>query len=590
MNVFEDQRFFLRSRAPDGGIGEERYLSWHEIMTGEEEVLPFFQYSLEYMNMAALGLCVSLTQAFLEPANATDLIERLDKPVPKAELDTIIEQNKELFGIDEGHRFMQGKEPARDKKGRLKTGDLSEVLLTIKKGEKEFLNRPAQDSAVRLDQVPLLLFARATFFEKSAGRGYLTGTTGDLEIRTFVIDPSSLRNTIWLNVLTHENQAHQFTAIGSDQGYDNWMWISPPQTKETAQGAISLRSGLFWMVANKWIEIEELEESRQCVVTGDIVEAGQRAGTGVVVSATGVGFGATVKREDGLEVRQSFFRHPNGPHRHITPKKGASFDRHLEVQENSGLIGQMGGLFYAAPGSSDHGFHIAPVVEQLYEIHTMLEEDYDVDVHNRYDLLCFGFNMLSSKKNVHGGYKSELFNYPILGGSLEQRTELMKVAEGILVECAKITGDIEDALRQAVQRCIMKEINASDNDGVITYKDKSRVSGAGILRDVSRELWGSAGNELRRVLKEISEYKTSAEDIERAEEQILTAWTKSIYDSARKIFLRYFDDYSASPQHLLAAHDARRLFYARIWKLRYSPLKKDDTDTGPNNNPEDSDE
>lgn len=565
MNVFDDQRFPLRSRPPDGTLGEERRVSWREIMTGTEEFLPHFGYPLEYMNVAALQLCITLTQAFLEPEEVETIAERLGKPVPMEEFERAVEPYRELFGIDEGHRFMQGPEPPRDKKGRIATGSLSELLLTVKKGDKEFLNRPSREWGVRLDQIPVLLASRATFYEKSAGRGYLTGTSGDMEVRTFLIDRNSLRNTIWLNVLSNENYRNRYVQAGENDGYDNWMWIQLPDTKEVPQNSISLRSALFWTVANMWVDIQILEEPRQCVVTGDIIPAGARAGVGVVVKSTEIRFGATVVRDDGQEAYQSFFVHPNAPFKKVTPVKGPSFDRHLEVQENSGLIGQMGGLFYTSLGKGEQEFHLAPTVEQVYTLHSLREDE--VDVRNRYDLLCFGFQMLSSKKNVHGGYESEVFAYPILGSGDEDRTEAMQTAESLLNGCASITNAVEGILRQAVQRCIMKETDTQEKDGVITFKEKAKVSGAGILRDVSRELWSEAGNELRRLMNEIAAINDQRERLSRHAQRLLSKWTDDIVMEAERIFRRYFDDYSASPQHLLAAHDAQRLFYGRLRKM-----------------------
>lgn len=568
MNVFDDQRFLvrLRSRVPDGNPGEERRVSWREIMTGQDEYLPLFGYGLEYMNVAALQLCIGLTQAFLEPATVREIAERLEKPVPVDELESAIGPYREQFGIDMGHRFMQGSGPPRDSKGRVATGSLSELLLTVKKGDKEFLNRPSLESGVRLDQIPLLLASRSMFYEKSAGRGYLTGTSSDLEVRTYLIDPCSLRRTIWLNVLARKNYNNNYIEPGDTDGYDNWMWVRLPESNAVPQNAISLRSALFWTVAHMWIDIRELEEPRRCIVTGDLIAAGERAGVGVVVKSTEIGFGAKMER-DGIEVRQSFFVHPNAPYKIVSSQKSPSFPKHFEVQENSGLIGQMGGLFYTAQGSDGQEFHLAPVVEQVYGLHRILKEEFDQEVRNRYELLCFGFQMLSAKKNVHGSYESELFVYPILGSGEEQRTEAMEKAAILLQGCATRAQDIESILRQAVQRCIMKGTDSEDKDGVIVFKEKSKVTGAGILRDVSRELWNAAGDELRRLMMQIDEVSISGDPIGRHAHGLLNGWTDGITIQAERIFRRYFDDYAASPQHLLAAHDAQRLFYGRLSKL-----------------------
>lgn len=569
MNVFEHQRFRLRSRPRDGTPGEECYLSWAEIMTDEREFAPAFHYPLEYMNVAALGLCIGLTQAFMEPKNVSELLDRLGRPVSSDEMSGIVDAYRNEFGIDDGSRFMQGPEPERDKKGRpKKIGPLSELVPTIKKGDKEFLNRTTGHMVVRTDQIPILLASRSTFYEKSAGRGYLTGTSGDMEVRTYLIDPNSLRNTIWLNVLNVERQGGNFTPQGdSESGYDDWMWIKLPKVAEVPANAVSLRSALFWMVANLWVEIAELDEPGVCIVTGDVIPAGERAGIGAVVTSTGIGYGAKVERDNGIEVRQSFFVHPNGPWKLVTPKKGPSFPRHLEVDEESGLIGEMGGLFYASQ-RSERGYHLAPVVEQLYDLKSLLEDRDDIYDHDRYDLHCFGFHMLSAKKNVHGGYESELFEYPLLGRKAEERTTAMEQAEILLSKCSERTRGVADTLRQAVQRCIMKETKTKEDDGVVSFSEKERVSDSGLLRDVTRELWSDAGDELRRLIHRLGTEEMSADDLEGNRQTMVDEWTEAMKKHAERIFLRYFNDYSASPQHMLAAHDARRLFYARIWKLK----------------------
>ena len=567
MNVFEDQRFLLRSHAPDGNAGDVRKLSWADIMTGPDEPLSF-DYTLEYMNVAALGLCVSLTQAFLEPASLEKLIDRLDNPVPLAELDAIIRDNREKFGIDKGFRFMQGPEPKPDRKGRLNKKELSEVILTVNK-DKEFLNRPASGSIVSTDQIPLLLFSRSTFYQAQGGRGYKNGTSGDLEIRTYLIDPTSLRRTIWLNVLATESLPSDFQKLGPD-AYDNWMWVDPPKQPDVPQGHISLRAGLFWTVANMWIDIEELEAPSRCIVSGEELKVGEIAGTGVVIKSTGFRF-------TNLQNIKAFFEHPNAPYKIQRDKKDKVSIRfkHLVPKKNSGIIGHMAGLFYANSHETD--FRLAPAIEQLHVMQRTLRINFNIPKTTRYDLLCFGFYMLSKKNNVYGGYESELFNYPILGSRAEDRTKRMETIEHILKQCAEEAEQIDAILRQAIQRCIMKEVNV---------KEIGRISESSILRDISHELWKYAGEELRGVLNNINSYNRSVEELTLKSDLQLRTWTQSICSMAKQIFYRYFLNYSTSPQHLLAAHNARRLFYARIRNLTYSPFLG--TETSPDTTLEES--
>ncbi|MCB0714157.1 MAG: type I-E CRISPR-associated protein Cse1/CasA [Ignavibacteriae bacterium] len=573
MNLFDDQRFLIRSRAPDDDSLKQLRLSWKKIMTSEFDYRPRFDYSLEYMNVAALGLLIGLTQAFFEPETIEDIPHRLEKPLSEDEFEAGIAPHRSVFGIDDDIRFMQGTEPETDAKGRLtKVSPIGELLLSVKRGDKEFLNRPATNWGVCLDQIPLLLFSRSTFYEKSAGRGYLTGTTGDLEIRTFLIDPNSLRRTIWLNVLAKSEQSQHFKLANSGEGYDDWMWNRLPKTSEVPAGDISLRSGLFWTVANLWVDIQEVEEPHHCLVSGEIIPPGKRAGRGVVVNSTGIAFGATVEREDGKGARQSFFRHPNAPYKHITPKNNKpDFTTHIEVHEKSGLIGEMGGLFYATGEGTTHRgsgvqYYIAPVLEQLAGINRHLIDEYYIDTARRYDLFCFGFHMLSSKKNVHGGYESELFSYPLLGTNPEERKEAMTKAETILNGFASTTHTVDEILCSGVQMCVMEEIDLTENDsGIIQISQRSRIDNNGPIRDASRELWKSAGMELNRMVEKIGDLKT-AEEIGRSQQLLMTNWTDKIVDKAIHIFNRYFNDaaYSRSADLMLAAHNARRLFN---WKL-----------------------
>lgn len=563
MNVFEDQQFLLRRHpTPDHPLGERVKRSWRDIMTGPDEGLRF-DYPVEYHNTAALGLCIALTQATFEPSELEDLANRILEPISDDEIERVIAPLRDSFSIDRDRRFMQGPEPAQDKKGRFDTGHLSELMLTMKKGDKVFLNRPEAESVVALDQIPLLIFSRATYFEKSAGRGYLTGTSGDLEIRTYLIDKTSLRRSIWLNVLTQEKQEGRFTAAGEEDGYDAWMWETPP-SDDVAQGDLSLRSGLFWMVANAYVVIEEVESPRPCIVTGEMIDG--RVGTGVVVSATGKGYGVKVQREKGPDVRQSFFLHPNGPRQFVEPKKGDPFTCHLSVKDYSGMIGEMGGLFFAST-SGAKGYSVAPVVDQLYGLKRRVDNENLNNVLDHLDMLCFGFHMLSSKQNVHGGYEVELYHYPILGTRDEDDTAVRDLAEELMTTAAGRVGQIEYHLARSVQLCTMLQIDTEESDGVLEFSEKKKIESGGLMRDASTELWRTAGDELFEFLERIGSRGATHNELSIAADELKAWWTDQVVAHAETIFMRIFDDYSTSPQHLVAAHRAKRRFYAGLRKV-----------------------
>ncbi len=565
MNVFYDQRFVLRRRSPTDPLGERLELSFAELMALPEhsDTGLRFDYPIEYLNVAALGLCAALAQALFEPGTTRELIERLEHPMDPEEVNAAIERREDLFTIDgpSGTRFMQGKEPPKDKKGRYDASPLWSLLLTVKKGDKYFLNRP-EEWAVRLDQIPLLLFSRATFFEKSAGRGYLTGTSGDLEVRTFPIDPSSLRRTIWLNVLARSSQKEGEYLTENDQsGYRGLMWHDPPKD-HIQQGTVALISGLFWMVANAFIVLEDLPASRPCMVSGTPIEAGERAGTGVVISATGIGYGVTVKREKGPDVRQSFFRHPNAPHFFIQTKEGQVIPRHFSVSETAGMIGNMGGLFYAS--TEGKKYQLAPVVQQLYRIRDEYRKR-GIELTERV-LSCFGFHMLSSKQNIHGGYEFEMFRYPIIGRSAEQTELVLEIAQQIMEEASADARAVENILINSIQRCTMIEMKSEESEGTISFSPKSKLDG-NFIRDIARDLWNRIGVELRGLLTEIGRHDDAASSLEGYwMETGRPLWRHQAARIALDLFTPIFNDYSDTSLYLIPAHNARRYFFGRLRK------------------------
>jgi CRISPR type I-E-associated protein CasA/Cse1 len=567
LNVFEHQKFLLRRRSSSSPLGERVELSFRDLMLlpDEDDHGLRFDYPIEYFNVAALGLCAALAQTLFEPATVGELVDRIERPLSPEVVDERIRAFADRFTIDgtSGPRFMQGPEPARDKKGRFDAGPLWDLLLTVKKGDKYFLNRPAPEWAVRLDQIALLLFSRATFYEKSAGRGYLTGTSGDLEVRTFPVDPTSLRKTIWLNVLARASFSEKAYATADDAGaYSGFMWSDPPKD-DVAQGDLSLVSGLFWMVANAYIVIEDVPEGRRCIVSGEPVQEG-RAGTGVVVTATGKGYGVKVAREKGPEVRQSFFRHPNGPFEWRQTKDGNPFPKHFSVSETQGLIGNMGGLFYA--GLEGNDLRMASVVEQLYRLRRVFRQR-----KLRFplvDLLCFGFHMLSSKANVHGGYEYENFHYPIVGELEEDPVYVLTVAQNVMVNAERKAKEIEEELCSAIQRCTMVQMGSTVKEAkVFEFNAKRRLTTDELMKDAARELWNRLGGNVRELLDLIRRNGDSAGTLNDAADEIQEWWTNQAGRHAIDLFDRVFYDFSGSPLYLIAAHKARGRFFGALKKL-----------------------
>lgn len=556
LNVFEHQQFLLR-RPPtsEHPLGERIKRSYRDIITGPDEPLRF-DYPLEYFNVAALGLCAALTQALFEPVTRQDLEKRLQTPISNDEFENAVKDQRDVFSIDGEVRFMQGKAPERDAKGRVK--NIAHLYEKLNVMTSDFLNRPDQNWVVSMDQIPLLAFSRSTFYEKSAGRGYLTGTSGDLEVRTYLSDKNSLRRSIWLNVLIADRQsANEFVPVNSPQGYDEWMWQIPPQA-DIPQGQVSLRAGLFWMVANNYIVIDEVETPAACIATGEIISG--QAGVGVVTASTGIGYGVKEEREKGPAVRMSFFTHPNAPIEERLSKEKIPYPVHISVDEVSGLLGHIGGLFFSG-GSQKSKHHIAPVLDQFNNL--------PPSVRSPINLICFGFHMLSSKRNVHGGYEYEQFDYPVLDTA---NRRIFTAAQSVLVNAADNAEEIRRLLIRSVQLCMMVETDSSvDDQKHFKFKFKSHLENGrenkSFVRDLGREYWFSLRPEIGILLKKIEAHHNSYENLLAAIPAISSWWKRQAALNAEAIFQSIFDQYSNSTVHLPATYTARNRFYFALKEM-----------------------
>ncbi len=564
LNVFEHQRFRLRRPPSDGhSKGERVTRSFREIITGDDESL-LFDYPLEYLNVAALGLCVALAQTAFEPEIVEDLEARLASPLTDDEYEHGVAPLRDLFTIDgpPGTRFLQGPEPEKDKKGRYKKRSaLSNLLLTVKHGNKTFLNRPVEEWVVEYDQIPLLLFARHTFFEGNAGRGYLNGTSHEMGIRTFLLDAENmLRRSMWLNVIAQETQAERegdFQLIDSASGFDGQLWHEVPNLEAVVQGNLTLRAGLLWQTAHTFIILEEVGKPRPSLVTGERFKG--KVGTAVVVSPSGIGYGV---RPEPKARRESFFRHPNAPTFEGEVKD--NFIRsQLKTEDTAGLIGHMAGLFFG-PGTLDaerpSNLNTALVIDQWYEL----------DQQPAVDLLCFGFEMQGKPvPNVHSGYHIERFRYPVLESGEEDTIKVRIEAEAILAEAATFTQKVERVLSGAIQRCTLVQVEAkADEKGRQNFKLKEDLAPEQLARSAAHNLWRQARHELANLLRQIEAHGQGACALSQAAPALIAEWRNGIAGHARNLFQPIFDTYSASPQHLVAAHRAKGFLYGTLNKLQ----------------------
>ena len=384
LNVFDHQRFLVRR--PDGTRATR---SFRELLTattaGGDALDPDEPLRLDYphvfFNVGAMGLMTYLTHVAFEPEDADELAHRLESPVPVDEFEKAVALLRERFTIDGPgtSRFMQGPSPRPDKKGKLpKPDDVSAILLTTRKdnslNKMEWLNRPDVTWAVALDQVPLLLFTRNTFYEQAGGAGYQKGTAGEVAIRTLLIERDAsgfprLRRFLWHNVLARRFQRDYFSAdFAVDQpGFGGFMWEALPEG-DVPTGSTTLAAGLGWMTAYHHFRIEDVpgEQPRACMVTGHPLTG--RAATGVWKGPTGIAYGTKGDEDAGTRASR-LFRHPNVPTYLTRDKKTGDYggERQVTVHRTRGLVDAMGAVFFGMEKKeAGRKYRVAPVLDQVY--------------------------------------------------------------------------------------------------------------------------------------------------------------------------------------------------------------------------------
>ena len=491
-NAFEHQRF--RVRTPRG---ERLSRSFRDLVTATDgdgtaldadEALAL-DYPQEYVNVAALGLLAFLAQVAFEPETPAALAERLRTPISADEYEAKVSGLRAHFRLDgDGPRFMQGRPPTVAEVKSWTTG-LDAVVPTVRTGEAQFLNRPDVSWGVAPDQAGLLLFARNTFYEGTAGRGYQKGVNGDTPVRTMPTDPAEgdavrLRRSLWLNVLTTEAQRSipgRYAAPGDAGAYDGWFWESPP-TGDVGLGQITLRAALGWMSANHWLLYEDDQSEHVCAVTGEPITG--RVAAQAVKWSTGIPYGTKSTKDDsgGGQNASRLFHHPNVPLERVRDPKTGDYagSRAYNVRRTRGLVDAIGASFFGAGGTAGH-VEPAPVVQQLGALALRREV-------RAPRLAVFGFHMLSGQKNVHGGFEIDTFRFtpPDDSGRAEHAAALLETATRYADRAAF-------ALGKSVQIAAGVGVRATeDEDGrtaLDRFEARKTTDGRGFSGDTVARFW-----------------------------------------------------------------------------------------------------
>ncbi len=560
LNVFDHQLFRLRTPS-----GERLQKSFKQILT-EPDAPYALDYAQAFYDVAALGLLSFLTQVAFEPHDAEELAARLSTPMSEADFEEAIAPLRERFAITgDGPRFMQGPAPEDPKKAE----SLDVAVFIAPKGDRQFLHRADAEWAVTPEQAGLFLFCRNTFYEGTGGRGYQKGTNGDTPVRVLVTDPAEsatfwLRRSVWLNVLARDLQREYAGAYASTgSGYDGFFWVDPPQD-DVPVGGVTLRAGLGWMTAFHWLWYEEGEGT--CPLTGERVQG--FIARSASKRSTGVAYGSKGDMESGVRADR-LFRHPNVPTEKLYDRKthDVTGERPFLVQRTEGLTNAIGGAFFGGrTDKSTARYTLAPVVSQLYAGSIQ-----NLRLSPR--LRVFGFHMLSSQKNVHGGIEESTFDYAPIAPDTPDALPVLDTAADLMGRAADFASDAARALGQAVQRMAGAGVRAEEtDDGQIRLKPKLESTPSvddPFGRDTIAAFWRVAQRHLVDHAGDIARAAAGGPTVLSAESLALqAAWEETIIREVRQQVKPVFEQYSTLPRTMPYAHAAQRLLNGTLKKIR----------------------
>ena len=594
-NAFEHQRFLVRTPS-----GMRTTRSFRELVTAtaddgarlpDDEPLAL-DYPQEYLNVAALGLLAFLAQAAFAPDTPAALAGHLRAPLSPGTYEAKVGPLRAHFLVDgPAPRFMQGRPPT-DAEAATWTKPVEVALPTVRAGEARFLNRPGAAWAVGPEQAALLLFARNTFYEGTAGRGYQKGVNGDTPVRTMLTDAAEgdavrLRRSLWLNVLTGAEQRRtpgRYAAPGDAGAYAGWFWETPPAA-DIPLGAITLPAALGWMSANHWLLFEdEAEAPRVCVVTGAPVTG--RAAARVVKWSTGIGYGQRSTKDDegGGQNAERLFHHPHVPLERLRDKKTGDLvgRRAYHADRARGLAEAVGASFFGAPGSEGY-VEPAPVVRQLADGALRAEVAAP-------RLVVFGFHMLSAQKNVHGGFELDTFRFRLPDPDGAASTaDRMRAAAGLFHEATRYADRVAYELNRTVQIASGVGVRAAeDEDGrtkIERFEARKTSDGRGFAGDAVARFWRAvqrgepdvaaphaAG--LHDLVDALARVPGDDEALRDERARLLADWEASVRAWARAAFDDAVDGYRTAPRTLPLVPLAERMLLAAMRAASFNPPEK----------------
>lgn len=540
-----------------------------ELLT-EPDAPYVLNYAQPFYEAAALNLMALLVHFLAEPKDDVEVAERIRTPMSEAEFEERVAPLRPKFLLDgEQPRFMQGSMRGDPKK----QGDLSQAICIAPAGDRQFLFRTNPKWAIPPEESALFLFARTSFFEGAAGKGYKKGTSGDNPIRAFLLDEAEngllwLRRTVWLNVLSESQQRSYANAFSfGEAGYDSLFHLQLPK-EDLEEGEISLRAGLAWLPAWHWLWYEDVKEPGINPLTGDPVVG--RAARMLTKSSTGVMYGKQADMDNKVKAER-LFRHPNVPMRTIYDKKSGNPVGHSPcfVSRMQGLTQSIGACFFGGSGSQSRAaYTLPPVVGQFYW--GAIKSEFK-RVRRWPSAWAFGFHMLTAQRSVHGGVELSRFALPQLDVEPNRMNLFMEMASEQMRKASMWAESVESILKASLARASGAGVRATMIDGAV---DISKVEPRASVdepygRDVLFSYWASIqelliahGHRVARAAEKGVEYFSDQTGM------LQVAWEEEVERLARSLFMPAFEQYSVQRRTMPFAHNALKYFSGSIRKIR----------------------
>lgn len=237
MNLLKDKWIPVRPLP----TGSPEKLSLRQLLCGEQKwevCLP-----RDDMELAALQLLICIAQTLIIPKNATELKQRISKPLSEIEYNAAIEPYDDWFQLDhQKYPFMQVRgAKSITQMDKLMTGLDSATNCC-------FVNEPGLAAQLCGGCTAIALFNLASC-SPSFGGGFKPGLRGPATPITTLVQGRHLRETVWVNVL-HESEVHRLMPWYLEAKYQKPTWVETIKANEQiAAQQIGLMRGLLWQPA-----------------------------------------------------------------------------------------------------------------------------------------------------------------------------------------------------------------------------------------------------------------------------------------------------------------------------------------------------